>query len=446
MQTWTNWAQTVTANPRRRAMPRTEAQLADEIRRAAANGLRVRVVGAGHSFTPVAATDGLLLSLDHLDTIERIERVDGRIEVTVGAGIRLHRLNAALAGVGLAMRNLGDIDRQSLAGAISTGTHGTGAALGGLATQVRGLRLVLANGSVVEADATHHRELFEASRIGLGTTGVISAYTLEVVPAFYLRAQEEPWPLDRVFEELFGASGLIESNDHMEFYWFPHTRRALTKRNNRVATPAEDRRQPAVARARTWVDEELLSNGAFATTNRIATRWPATTPRINAVAARTLAPRTYEAPSYQVFVTSRRVRFREMEYAIGREHVIDALEAVDSWLRSSGEQVPFPVEVRFAAPDDVWLSTAYGRPTAYIAVHQYYRLPHARYFDAVEQIMSDFQGRPHWGKMHALDKQRLSSLYPRFEDFRTARATADPQGLFCNLYTDMVFGSPSVNG
>lgn len=448
---WTNWARTATATPRRRTTPRDEAELAASVARAADEGLRVRAVGAGHSFTPAAVTDGLLLDLDRLDLVERISREGDAVHVTVGAGIRLHRLNAALAAAGLAMRNLGDIDRQSVAGAISTGTHGTGARLGGLATQVRGVRVVGADGAVREATPARDPGLFEASRLGLGATGVLSAVTLEVVPAFLLRAQEEPWPLDRVLDGLAAPDddpdGLVGGNDHVEFYWFPHTRRALTKRNNRLA-PDEEAREierlrtgpGAVARARTWIDEELLSNGAFELVNRVAKAVPRATPHLNAVAARALAPRTYVAPSHQVFVTSRRVRFREMEYAVPRDRLVDVLTAVDRWLERSGEHVPFPVEVRFAAPDDVWLSTAHGRPTAYVAVHQYAQLSHERYFDAVERIVAEVDGRPHWGKLHGLDAARLRALYPRFDDFLAVRDGADPDGVFTNPYTDTVLG------
>lgn len=455
-RTWTNWARTASATPRRRAVPRDEADLAAHVARAAADGLHVRAVGAGHSFTPAAVTDGLLLDLDRIGVVERITRTgDGsgdEIHATVGAGIRLHRLNAVLAAAGLAMRNLGDIDRQSVAGAISTGTHGTGARLGGLATQVRGVRVVGADGTVREASPTSDAALFEASRLGLGATGVLSAVTLEVVPAFLLRAQEEPWPLDRVLEGLAvpddDPDGLVGGNDHLEFYWFPHTRRTLTKRNNRLAPDEEDAELDRlrasgpgpVARARTWFDEELLSNGAFELVNRVAAAVPGVTPRLNAVSARALAPRTYVAPSYQVFVTSRRVRFREMEYAVPREHLAHVLASIDRWLERSGEHVPFPVEVRFAAPDDVWLSTAHGRPTAYVAVHQYARMPHERYFDAVEQIMAEVDGRPHWGKLHGLGADRLRELYPRFDDFLAARDAADPDGVFANPYTDLVLG------
>ncbi|MDC7121448.1 FAD-binding protein [Cellulomonas fimi] len=434
---WQNWARTALATPRSVARPHDLGELVATVRAAAHAGLRVRAVGGGHSFTPAAVTDGVQVHLDAIDALERVApQPDGTTHVTVGAGIRLGALNTLLAQHGLAMRNLGDIDKQSIAGAVSTGTHGTGARLGGLATQVVGARLVLADGEVLEVSSRRHPELFELARLGLGSVGVLAAVTLEVVPAFRLEAREEPWPLDRVLEELEGPDGLVDGNDHFEFYWFPHTRRALTKRNNRV--PDDDVRP--LSPVRSWIDDELLSNAVFALTNRIATLVPPTTVGLNQLSSRALSPRRYTAPSAEVFVSPRRVRFREMEYAVPRESVADVLAEVDAWIQSSGERLPFPVEVRFAAADDLWLSTAHGRPTAYVAVHQNVHLPYTRYFRAVERIAAQVGGRPHWGKLHWLDAEALGRVYPRFCDAQRVRATADPGGTFTNAYLDQVLG------
>ncbi|WP_456786742.1 D-arabinono-1,4-lactone oxidase [Cellulomonas sp. P5_C5] len=435
---WQNWARTARATPVRVLHPRDLGELSSAVRSGAVDGLRVRAVGGGHSFTPVAVTDGVHIRLDSLDAVERVEpQTDGTTHVTVGAGIRLGALNTLLADRGLAMRNLGDIDKQSIAGAISTGTHGTGARLGGLATQVVGARLVTATGEVVETSATQQPELFELARLGLGSVGVLAAVTLEVVPAFRLEAREEPWPLDEVLEQLDGPDGLVEGNDHFEFYWFPHTRRALTKRNNRVA----DEVDVPLPRLRGWVDDELLSNAVFSLANGVATLAPSTTASINGFAARALSSRRYTAPSAEVFVSPRRVKFREMEYAVPRDRLVQVLQEIDAWIESSGERVPFPVEVRFAAADDLWLSTAHGRATAYVAVHQYLRLPYARYFAAVERIVAQVGGRPHWGKMHWLEAEQLGALYPRFADAQRVRAEADPGGVFSNPYLDRLLGS-----
>lgn len=456
--TFTTWGRTATSRPTRRSAPRDEAELAALVAAAVAAGLRVRAVGSGHSFTPAAVTDGLHLDLDHLSGVESVvPQEDGTALVTVLAGTRLHELNRLLAALGLAMRNLGDIDRQSIAGAISTGTHGTGGRLGGLATQVRAVRVVGSDGTVHTAsghaaEGSEERELFEVARLGLGTVGILSAVTLEVVPAFLLDAAEEPWPLDRVLDSL---DEYVGANDHAEFYWFPGTRRALTLRNNRLSADAEaawaadqagtrGSLRRAGVRARSVLDEEILSNGAFAVVNRTAAAAPRLVPLLNAVSARGLAARTYVAPSYQVFTTRRRVRFVEMEYALPREALREVLGELDGWLRASGEPVPFPVEVRFAAADDVWLSTARGRESAYVAVHQYVRMPYQRYFDAAEKLFTAAGGRPHWGKLHTRTAADLREHYP-LDDVARVRAAIDPDGAFRNAYSDAVLGMATAS-
>src|SRR6478735_3096381 len=287
--TWRNWARTAAATPYRSDTPRDLQKLSATVERAASDGHRVRAVGGGHSFTPAAVTEGIHLHLDHLSGLESIERFDdGTAHVTVGAGTHLYALNALLAAHGLAMRNLGDIDKQTVAGAISTGTHGTGARLGGLATQVVGVRLVTATGEVLDLSRENQPEVFELARLGLGTVGILAAVTIEVVPAFRLEAVEEPWSLDDVLD---GLDELVDGNDHFEFYWFPHTRRALTKRNNRVADDVDAPLHPV----RAWIDDELLANSLFGITNRLATLVPPATPAINNLAARALSARRFVA-------------------------------------------------------------------------------------------------------------------------------------------------------
>lgn len=456
---WENWGRTASARPARRAAPRDEAELAAEVADAAGAGLRVRAVGAGHSFTPAAVTDGLLLDLHQLSGLERVERrPDGTARVTVRAGTRLYRLHHLLAARGLAMRNLGDIDRQTLAGAIGTGTHGTGARHGGLAGQVVGLRTVGPDGAVHAVSAgdpagSPQRDLFELARLGLGTAGVLTAVTLDVVPAFWLHAREEPWPLGRVLEDV---DAFADGADHAELYWFPGTRRALTLRNDRLGT--DEAAEWATARsglkgrlravrqeARDLLDDELLSNGLFEVVNRLATAAPGLTATLNRVSSSALGARERVAPSYEVFCHRRRVRFREMEYAVPRDAVRDVLVELDRWLRTSSEPVPFPVEVRFAAPDDVWLSTARGRDTAYVAVHQYVRMPYRRWFDAAESVLVAAGGRPHWGKLHTRTAEDLAEHYP-LADVARVRAALDPGGAFRNDYTDAVLGWSSSPG
>ncbi|MEP7019979.1 MAG: D-arabinono-1,4-lactone oxidase [Pseudonocardiales bacterium] len=431
--TWTNWAGTVTAHPAAVAEPATVAELQVTVGAAATKGQRVKPIGAGHSFTAIGQTDGVQLRLDQLAGVLRADRETGL--VTVLAGTRLHDLNRALWHLGLSMSNLGDIDVQTISGAISTGTHGTGAKLGGLATQVRALQLVPADGSLLHCDATENPDVFAAACVGLGALGVIATVTLQCEPAFALAAAEAPADLDDVLADL---DANVDLNDHFEFFWFPHTRRTLTKRNNRVLPGTELR---PIKPLRRYLDDEFLANTVFDAVNKLTTRRPALIPRVNAVTARALSARDYIDRSYRVFASPRRVKFREMEYAVPRASVAQVLAEIEDHLARSGEQIAFPVEVRFAAADDVWLSTATGRETGYIAVHQYARREHDTYFRAVEEIAVDVGGRPHWGKLHYRDAASLRTAYPRFDDFVTLRDKLDPERVFGNDYLAQVLGS-----
>ena len=432
MSTWRNWAGTESATGIETLRPGSADELAAAVKSAAEQGKKLKAVGSGHSFTGCSVPQEVMIRLDGLSSIVNADKESGR--VTVGAGTGLRKLNAGLAAFDLAMANLGDIDKQTVSGAISTGTHGTGARLGGLATQVVALDLVTADGSVLHCSAEENPDVFAAARVSVGALGVISSLTLQCVPAFLLRAQEMPLPLGEVLD---GFGELADSNDHFEFYWFPHTEIALTKRNNRVGPGVG---ASPVGRVRGWVDDDLLSNKVFELTNRLAVRRPGMVPRINQLASRALSAREYVDASYKVFCSERNVIFRESEYAVPREHVVDVIRRLREWIDASGSRIPFPIEVRVAAPDDIWLSTASGRETAYVAIHQYHRLPHDPYFRAFENIVADYGGRPHWGKLHTLTADDLRTRYPHFDDFLAIRDRLDPQRTFENPYTRQVFG------
>jgi len=410
------------------------AELSTLVAGATERGLRVKAVGAGHSFTGVAVTDGILVSLDNIAGVESVRTTPEGPIATVLAGTRLRSMNEQLWARGLAMINLGDIDVQSIAGALSTGTHGTGARFGGLATLIRGLQIVLADGSVVDCSDTENPDLYQAARISLGAIGIITKLDLAVQPAYTMRAVEGPAALD---ETLDGLEDDLANVDHFEFYWFPHTERVLTKRNTRLPgnTPLEP-----VGRVRGYIDDELLSNTLFEGINRLTTAFPAAIPQVNQISARALSAREFTDRSYRVFASPRRVRFREMEYAVPQAAVKDTLREISTWLDRSDCRIAFPVEVRFAPADDVWLSTANGRDSAYIAVHQYHRRDHREYFDAVEAIARSVDGRPHWGKMHGRTAADLRPTYARFDDFCTVRDKFDPSRTFDNEYLRQVLG------
>nr|WP_223128664.1 D-arabinono-1,4-lactone oxidase [Terrabacter sp. MAHUQ-38] len=429
---WSNWSGTERSKLARVATPRSESEVVEEVERAAARGLRVKAIGAGHSFTGVAVTDGVQLRLGALTGVTSIDSTRG--EATVRAGTPLHVLNEELAVFGYALPNLGDIDRQSLAGATATGTHGTGLRVPGLSAGIRALRLVLADGSVVTCSPTQEPDLFQAARLGLGALGIVTEITIGVVPAFLLHAVEKPEPL---LDLLDHVNVTAEANDHFEFYWYPHTDRTQTKRNNRV--PEGTLRRPLP----TWrekLDDDLLSNRFFELTNRVATRLPRSTRGINAVASRALTERQYTDSSDKVFVTPREVRFMESEWAFPRAALTEVLLELREWVNTHDERISFPVECRVAAADDVWLSTAYERQSCYIAIHKYHRQERGAYFDAFEAIAVNHGGRPHWGKMHTQGAGYLRSVHPRFDDFVAVRDRVDPRRLFGNPYLERVLG------
>ncbi|MFJ6992869.1 D-arabinono-1,4-lactone oxidase [Streptomyces sp. NPDC003090] len=428
--TWRNWAGNVSVRPEREVMPASVEELADAVLTAARDGLRVKTVGTGHSFTSIASTDGLLIRPDLMTGIRRVDRT--AMTVTVESGTPLKRLNAALAREGLSLTNMGDIMEQTVAGAISTGTHGTGRDSGSLAAQVRALELVTADGRVLTCSAKENPEVFAAARIGLGALGVISAVTFAVEPMFLLTAREEPMGFDRVTAEF---EQLHAENEHFEFYWFPHTGNCSTKRNNRSQGPADP---PGAVSG--WFEDEFLSNGVFQVANSFGRAVPAAVPAIARISSRALSPRTYTDIPYKVFTSPRRVRFMEMEYAVPREAAVAALRELRAMVDRSPLRVSFPVEVRTAPADDITLSTASGRDTAYIAVHMHRGTPYRAYFTAAERIMTAHGGRPHWGKVHTRDAAYLAEAYPRFGEFAALRDRLDPDRLFGNPYLRRVLG------
>jgi len=431
---WRNWAGNVTAHPVRQVTPGSADEVAAEVTRAAQDGLRIRMTGSGHSFTPAAATDGVLLRPGRLTAIRSVDPEAGL--VTVEAGCPLHVLNAALLDHGLSLANMGDIQVQTVAGAVQTGTHGTGRDVGGMASQIAGLELVLADGRTVnctaEDDGGPFSDLFQAARVGLGALGIVTAVTFRVVPAFLLQAREEPMSWDEVLGRL---DELTAENEHFEFYWFPHTEGCLTKRNNRTPGPARP-----LSRWRFLMDDEFLSNTVFGVTCGLCRYLPAAIPAVNGVAARALGARTYTDAAYKVFTSPRRVRFKEEEYAVPRSALADVLGEVRDLFRRRDWRISFPIEVRVTPGDDVWLSTAHGRDSAYIAIHVPRQLPHQGYFGDVEEVMVAAGGRPHWGKMHTKTAEYFARAYPRFSDFVALRESVDPEHRFGNDYLDQVLG------
>ncbi|MDP9102198.1 MAG: FAD-binding protein [Actinomycetota bacterium] len=419
--------------PVRVCRPQGTAEIAAAVTTAVAEGLRVKPIGTGHSFTGIGLTNGVLLELDRHAALLEVDSATSR--VTVQTGLTLRRLNALLAERGLGLTNMGDIDVQTVAGALSTGTHGTGRDSGALAAQVVAVELVLADGTVRRCSADSDPELFAMVRLGLGALGVLTSVTLQAEPAFLLHADERPMPLDAVLEDF---TSLVADNEHFEFYWFPHTDVALTKRNNRSDGPAAP-----LSRPRAWFDDEFLSNTVFEATCRLGSLVPRAIPALNRIAARALSARSYVDQAPRVFTSPRSVRFCEMEYAVPREALPGVLGELRTLPERHGLRVSFPVEVRVAPADDIPMSTAAGRDSAYVAVHVFRGSELAPYFTAVEALLAGVGGRPHWGKLHEQDAATLRPRYPRFDEFVAIRDRLDPTGVFTNDYLDRVLGRPT---
>jgi len=429
MPSWKNWAGNQQSKPFRIERPASESDVVEIIRQAVLNKQRVKVVGSGHSFTGIAVPDEVMIDLTRLNQVCNVDHSGGLI--TVQAGIVLSDLNAQLEKHQLSMPNLGDVTYQTLAGALSTSTHGTGLQRSGLAAQIRAFKMVTAAGEVLVCSPLENAEIFHCGRVSLGALGVITEVTLNVVPAFNLRAVEQPMRISVVLDNY---SQLIEGNDFFEFYWVPHTKWALTKANN-VSSDAID----SPGRFATWYNKMFLENYAFGVLCRIGRLFPTLIPKLA-----TILPSSgrveYVNVSHRIFSSKRLVKFYEMEYSISLDSLVPALREVMHMVDDRGFRISFPVEVRCTGSDDIPFSTSTGRRSAYIAVHMFKGSEYGEYFSAVEAILRKYEGRPHWGKIHNLNANDISSLYPEYQRFIEVRNQLDPEGVFTNDYLRRVLG------
>lgn len=425
----TNWAGNQSCDPQAIESPGSPEEVAAIVTRAALRNQRVKAIGAGHSFTGAAMTDGTLLSLERISGLQKLDSETGL--VTVGAGMILSDLNLLLDDVGLALPNLGDIAVQSVAGATATATHGTGTSIGNLATQIVSMEIVTGTGQVLLLDADNRPDLLRFARVGVGALGIVTSVTLQAVPAFNLHVLEQVEDLRDVTSDV---DSFLTESDHSEFFWFPGTTSCLTKRNNRTT---EAPNPPS--KIKYFIDKILAENVAFDLINRTARRFPSTTERLRGVTVKAASSRELTDKSFRVFASPRHVKFVEMEYGIPRAALSEVIGRIQSGLKHM-ERVPlFPIEVRASAADDIPLSTGYRRNSAWVAVHQYKGMEYEPYFRMVETIMNDYEGRPHWGKMHFQTAETLAHRYPEWEGFAKVRNELDPERVFANEYLDRVF-------
>jgi len=432
---WRNWSGLEQASPAQAITPVSVDEVVAAVAGARDSGTTLKAAGTGHSFTAIASPgSGAQLLPGAMTGILAVDRE--AMTVTARAGTQLKALNADLERLGLALHNMGDIAEQTLAGAVSTGTHGTGGLLAaGLAAQLAGFTIVTGTGEVLRCSRAENTEVFALGRVGLGALGVLVDVTFMVEPLFALEAVEQPMS----WAEFHGSfDAMTAEAHHVDAYWFPHTDRLLTKRNTRLASL--DEIEP-LSRTKAWFDDDFLQNTAFGALTAAANLVPGVIPRMNRMSASLLSARTYSDVAHRVFIAERRVVFREMEYAVPRADGLEVLRECRRALEASDLRISFPVELRVAPADDVALSTAYERESFYLAFHTHHAAEHRAYFALLEPILRAAGGRPHWGKIHSQDAASLAERYPRFGEFVALRDRLDPGRVFANDYLRRVLGS-----
>jgi FAD-linked oxidoreductase len=429
MAPWRNWVGYESCNPARYAEPEDTAAMSALLHQAAADGHSVRVAGSGHSFTPLVPTDGVLVSLDRYRGILSADRDSGL--VTMRAGTKLHELGPALRDQGLALENQGDIDRQSIAGAVGTGTHGTGIRFGSISSQVRAAKLMIASGDEIHASPRDDLDLFEAARVAFGSLGIMTEVTVQAVPAFNLKLTRDRMDVEDCLAQ---ADRLNAAHRQFEFFWFPHQNLAATKLIDETdeAAPEGD--------SGNYFNDVVLENGVFGALCRLVRLVPSLAPTVSRLIAKSSGRGTDVNRSYRLFSTVRNVRFQEMEYALPAANGPDALRELRAYIESRKIMVNFPIEYRWVKGDSIWLSPDYGRDSVHISVHQFQGMPWRPFFDGAEAILRNHGGRPHWGKWHSLGARELEKLYPRWDDFLALREQLDPAGRFLNPHLRRLFG------
>lgn len=423
-----NWSGLLEWNPSTIYQPKEKEELIHIVQMAANENKKVRVIGSGHSFTPLCVTNEILINLDEYHGIIAVDNASKK--VTVKSGTKLCVLNNLLDQHGLALENMGDIDVQSIAGAISTGTHGTGISFGNLSTQVCQIEFINGKGEIILCSENENAELFKTVQVSLGVMGILTEITIKCIDSYVLELRVEKDPIEDILQRLHG---LNKDNRNFEFYWFPNTKWAMTKKLNIVNAIPENNT------FKDYLQETILENYAFKAVCELSYRIPSFTHQLSALSAATVSSYQKTKKSFEVYSTRRLVRFNEMEYNIPAEAYPDTKKELMKWMKKNNKEVLFPVENRFVKKDDIYLSPAYERDSSYIAIHTYHKANHKIYFNAVEEIFKSFGGRPHWGKIHSMTQNDLAIRYPRFDAFNALRIKNDPFGMFLSPYLSSLF-------
>ncbi|MGZ5932459.1 MAG: D-arabinono-1,4-lactone oxidase [Rhizomicrobium sp.] len=426
---WSNWSGGVVCTPREIIAPKDELGLAAAVRQGKAP---VRVPGTGHSFTPLNATDGTLIDLA---AFTGLKGFDPQTNVaTLGAATRLWEIGPLLYPYDRGLKNMGDIDRQTLAGVVGTGTHGTGVTLGSLSSEVAGFRLLTANGEILHCSRSENETIFAAGRTSMGSLGVMIDIAMNVRPAYKLVEKNFLLPIAELWEKL---DGFVKNNRHFEFFWFPYSDVAICKTLNESSDAAPEPRSAEAMRERG--EKGGGDAQTFTLINEVLPYAPFALRAAHRLFSGSMSGASKVRWSHEIFPSPRTVRFNEMEYAIPFEKGLETIRRIVSEIRKRRINTGFPIEYRTVAPDDVWLSPFYQRKSATIAVHQYFRVNTSRLFDMCESIFQSVEGRPHWGKRHTRTAEEFVELYPKFDEFRALRQKLDPEGKFLNPHLHTIF-------
>jgi len=426
---WRNWSGHVACNPSELSYPETEDQVTEIVQKAIRNNQKIRIVGKGHSFSPLVATNDILVSLDKLSGLIKINEAQN--EATVWAGTQIKQLGELLFQHGLAQENLGDIDVQSIAGATATGTHGTGITFGNIATQITGMSLVNGKGELIHISKTENAEWLDAARISLGTLGIITRISIRCSPAYNLKIvlKKTSWE-----ETINNIERLNSENRNFEYYSFPYSETVQHRITNLTTDKAQ---KDGIVR---YFNDVIMENAFFWVLCEMTRLMPSMSRRMSRFIGSAAVVTTKINHSHKIFATVRNVKFNEMEYNIPIAAYKDCVKDIKALFTKEKYQVHFPVEHRFVQGDDIWLSPAYKRDSAYIAVHMYKGMPYKKYFEDMEALFRSYDGRPHWGKMHTKQCDTFEQIYPKWNDFKKIRQQLDPNQVFLNDYLKGVFG------
>lgn len=423
-----NWAGNIKWNPKGYFLPNNKNEIISIIQQAKNKKLPIRVIGSGHSFSPLCATNGYSISLNNLQHIQQDETNDKLVYIQGGA--KLYQISYALNTLGLAQENMGDIDRQSIAGATATGTHGTGIAFGNISTQIEEITFINGLGEVITANESNST-LFNSARVSLGSLGVVTDVRLKTVPAYLLKQEKKK---ERFSDVVKNIDAITDNNRQFEFHWLLHTDIVQSKYIN-----ITNEKPQKVNRITRWLDEVLFENYLFELLNIISKIFPSTCAFLNRLASKFISNSININISNKIFATTRTVRFYESEYNIPYEHYPAVVNEMLQKFEEKKYKIFFPQEHRFVKGDDIFLSPAYKRKSAYIAIHAYKGTNYEAYFNDMQAIFKRYGGRPHWGKMHNCDAAYLATVYPEWNTFLTVRKQQDPNGIFLNEHLRKIF-------